>query len=94
MVERFNGRVAAEVLRINVAHHADLEALLHGFNRAYNQRRQRVLGGLSPTAKVAERLRKIPRLRNLSYKTTSDASIMNNVDRIMTYANDLSQPDR
>ncbi len=28
MVERFDGRVATEVLPINVAHHADLEALL------------------------------------------------------------------
>ena len=60
---------------------------------AANQRQQRALEGLSPTAKVAERLRKIPRLRNRCSKTTSDASIMNNVDRIMTYANDLTQPD-
>lgn len=62
MVERFNRRVATEVLPINVAHHADLEALLRGFNHAYNQRRQRVLNGLSPTAKVAERLRQRPRM--------------------------------
>jgi transposase InsO family protein len=51
MVERFDGRVATEVLPINVAHHADLEALLRGFNHAYNQRRQRVLSGLAPAAK-------------------------------------------
>src|SRR3546814_9681246 len=42
MVERFNGRIASEVLGINVAGHADLEILLAGFNRAYNRRRQRV----------------------------------------------------
>jgi len=93
MVERFNGRVATEVLPINVAHHVNLEALLRGFNRAYNQRRQRVLGGLSPTEKVAERLRRQPSLHNRSYKPTPEASIMNEVDRIMLYANDVSQPD-
>ena len=93
MVERFNGRIATGVLPINVAHHTDLEVLLHGFNHAYNLRRQRVLGGLSPTAKVAERLRQRPRLRNRSYKTMTEVSIMNDVDRIMVYANDVSQPD-
>ncbi len=41
MVERFNGGIASEVLGINVAGHADLEILLAGFNRAYNQRRRR-----------------------------------------------------
>lgn len=81
MVERFNGRVATEVLPINVAHHADLEALLRGFNHAYNQRRQRVLGGLSPAAKVAERIQKTPRLRNRSYNATNEAVIMGDVDR-------------
>lgn len=57
MVERFNDRAATEVLSINVAHHTDLEILLLGFNKAYNHRRQHVLGGLSPTTKVTERLR-------------------------------------
>lgn len=93
MVERFNGRVATEVLPINVAHHADLEALLRGFNHAYNQRRQRVLDGLSPAAKVAERIQKTPRLRNRDYKDMNAETIMDDVDRIMIYANDLSQPD-
>jgi transposase InsO family protein len=40
MVERFNGRVASEVLGINVAGHDDLEILLAGFDRAYNERLQ------------------------------------------------------
>src|SRR3954462_9348953 len=43
MVERFNGRIQREVLGITVASHRDLETLLHGFNQAYNARRQRVL---------------------------------------------------
>jgi transposase InsO family protein len=34
MVERFNDRIASEVLGINVAGHADLETLLTGFNYA------------------------------------------------------------
>src|SRR4028119_1497845 len=50
MVERFNGRVQREVLGITIHSHADLETLLKGFNRAYNARRQRVLGGISPDA--------------------------------------------
>src|SRR4051812_44815956 len=45
MVERFNGRIQREVLGITVASHRDLETLLHGFNQAYNARRQRVLKG-------------------------------------------------
>src|ERR671917_2030901 len=56
MVERLNGRVQREVLGITVAGHRDLERLLAGFNRAYNARRQRVLGGRSPEEVVHERL--------------------------------------
>ncbi|MCG4255125.1 IS481 family transposase [Acetobacter senegalensis] len=93
MVERFNGRVATEVLPINVAHHADLEILLLGFNQAYNHRRQRVLGGLSPTTKVTERLKQQPRLRNRSHQAGNMAGIMNEVDHVMIGANDVSQPD-
>src|SRR5829696_3616252 len=47
MVERYNGRIQSEVLGIMVASHGDLETLPHGFNRAYNARRQRVLKGRS-----------------------------------------------
>ncbi len=93
MVERFNGRVATEVLPINVAYHGDLEALLRGFNHAHNHRRQRVLGSLSPDAKVTERLQQRPSLRNRRYKAANDAGIINDVDRIMVYANDVSRPD-
>src|SRR5215207_7488512 len=56
MVERFNGRIQREVLGITVASHRDLETLLHGFSRAYNARRQRVLKGRSPDRLVRERL--------------------------------------
>ncbi len=52
MVERFNGRVQREVLGITIHSHRDLEVLLHGFNHAYNARRQRVLGGVSPDEAV------------------------------------------
>ncbi len=64
MVERFNGRVQREVLGITLHSHADLEILLHGFNRAYNARRQRVLGGRSPEMVVQERLAAVPRCVN------------------------------
>ncbi|GBR59505.1 transposase [Gluconobacter thailandicus F149-1 = NBRC 100600] len=93
MVERFDGRVATEVLPINVAHHADLEALLCGCTHAYNQRRQRALNGLAPAAKVAERRRQQPGLRNRRHKPVKDAEIMDEADHIMIYANDVSQPD-
>ena len=43
MVERFNGRIVREVLSINIYSHRALEQVLHGFNTAYNARRQRVL---------------------------------------------------
>jgi transposase InsO family protein len=62
MVERFNGRVQREVLGITIHSHADLDTLLHGFNRAYNARRQRVLGGVSPDEAVRRRLEAEPRL--------------------------------
>ena len=57
MVERFNGRVASEVLGINVYSHRALEQLLRGFNTAYNARRQRVLNGRTPNQVTAERLK-------------------------------------
>src|SRR3712207_5893488 len=56
MAERFNGRVQREVLGITIHSHRDLEVLLHGFNRASNARRQRVLEGRSPDMLLRERL--------------------------------------
>ena len=94
MVERFNGRIASEVMGINVAGHADLEILLTGFNRAYNRRRQRVLQGCSPRQKVEERIGLIPALANPLYKPTAPDDLMIKVDDVLYYANDVSQPDR
>ena len=94
MVERFNGRIASDVLGINVAGHADLEILLTSFNRAYNQRRQRVLHGLTPIDKVAERLKLDGRLENKTYKPPADQDdLLNKVDRVLYYANEVSQPE-
>lgn len=93
MVERFNGRVASEVLPINVANHADLEALLLAFCHAYNRRRQKVLDGLSPEAKVHEYFALSPELTNTSYSQPTKDTIMQKVDEIMKYANDVSQSD-
>lgn len=94
MVERFNGRIASEVLGINVAGHADLEILLTGFNRAYNRRRQRVLQGSSPRQKVEERIGLMPSLANPLYKPTGPDDLMIKVDEVLYYANNVSQPDR
>lgn len=83
MVERFNGRIASEVLGINVAGHADLEILLTGFNRAYNRRRQRVLQGSSPHQKVGERIGLRPALANPLYKTSAPDDLMTQIDDIL-----------
>jgi hypothetical protein len=93
MVERFNGRVASEVLGINVAGHADLETLLIGFNHAYNRRRQRVLSGLSPIDTVHRCLEHNGRLANPRYKPVDSNDLMPKVDEILYYANEVSQPD-
>ncbi|CAN5385444.1 IS481-like element ISTel1 family transposase [soil metagenome] len=93
MVERFNGRIASEVLGINVAGHADLEILLTGFNRAYNRRRQRVLQGSSPRQMVEKRIGLMPSLANPLYNPKAPDDLMAKVDDILYYANDVSQPD-
>ena len=76
MVERFNGRIASEVLGINVAGHADLEILLSGFNRAYNRRRQCVLQGCSPRPKVEERIAQASAFADPLYKRTAPDDLM------------------
>jgi len=62
MVEHFNGRVAAAVLQVCVASHEDLEILLKGLCFAYNQRKQRVLAGLSSAEHIASWLKKTSRI--------------------------------
>lgn len=93
MVERFNGRLASEVLGINVAGHTDLETLLIGFNHAYNRRRQRVLSGLSPVGTVCQRLEHNRLLANPRYKPAESNDLLHKVDEILNYANDVPQPD-
>jgi transposase InsO family protein len=93
MVERFNGRVASEVLGITVSSHADLEVLLTGFNHAYNRRRQRVLSGVSPIDAVRQRLEHNSRLANPCYKPANGNDLMPKIDEVLYYANAVSQPD-
>lgn len=83
MVERFNGRVASEVLGINVSGHDDLEVLLTGFNHAYNRQRQRVLSGVSPLDTVRQRLENNSCLANPCYKPANSNDIMPKVDEIL-----------
>ncbi|GCD70836.1 hypothetical protein NBRC3280_3471 [Acetobacter pasteurianus NBRC 3280] len=93
MVERFNGRVATEVLQVCVSNHEDLEILLRGFSFAYNHRPQRVLGGIAPAQCIISWLEKHPASRNQDYIKPAGRDIMKQVDEILDYANDVSQPD-
>src|SRR5918994_6092987 len=93
MVERFNGRVQREVLGITLHSHRDLEILLHGFNRAYNARRQRVLGGLSPDEAVRRRLEAEPRLASRRYEPPSDPCLLPNTLLVVAAPKDVSHPD-
>ena len=93
MVERFNGRVQREVLGITVASHRDLETLLHGFNQAYNARRQRVLKGRSPDMVVRERLSATPDRANRSHDPPFDPCTLPKALQIITQAKDVSHPD-
>ncbi|WP_029329768.1 integrase [Komagataeibacter oboediens] len=85
--------VATEVLPVCVSSHKDLEILLRGFCFAYNHRRQRVLGGITPTQCITSWLEKHPAFRNPDHIKPADRDIMKQVDEILDYANDVSQPD-
>ncbi len=93
MVERFNGRIQREVLGITVASHRDLETLLHGFNQAYNARRQRVLKGRSPEMFVRERLSAAPARANRSHDPPFDPCSLPNALQVIAHAKDVSHPD-
>ena len=93
MVERFDGRVPREVLGITIAGHRDLERLLAGFNRAYNARRQRVLGGRAPDEVVEERLRLDRGLTNAGYHPPCDPCILPKAMLVIERAKDVSHPD-
>src|SRR3954466_7010374 len=92
MAERFNGRIQREVLGITVAGHHDLERLLVGFHRAYNTRRQRVLGGRSPEEAVHERLVQDGHLANPDYHPPPDPCILPKAMLVVERAQDVSQP--
>lgn len=92
MVERFNGRVATDVLQVCVASHKDLEILLKGFCFAYNHRKQRGLAGLSPAEHIASWLKKHSGSRNADHVKPVRHDFMKQVDQILEYAKDVSQP--
>ena len=93
MVERFNGRVQREVLGITIYSHADLEILLKGFNRAYNARRQRVLGGLSPDEAMRRRMEANPKLASRRYQPPSDPCALPKALLVVQAAKEVSHPD-
>jgi transposase InsO family protein len=93
MVERFNGRVQREVLGITIHSHADLETLLKGFNRAYNARRQGVLGGISPDEAVRRRMKANPKLASTHYQPPSDPCVLPKALLVVAAAKEVSHPD-
>ena len=93
MVERFNSRVGSEVLGITIGFHHDLEALLRGFNAAYNARRQRVLDGKTPDQIVAERLKARRRLARGRPDGRAGPEHIAKARLIAERAKDVSQPD-
>ena len=96
MVERFNGRIGREVLVMCIGTHDDLERLLHGYNLAYNARRQRVLDGQSPDQVVQARLEAKPELANPTYQPPNpcDRTKTKIAAQLTVYsAKDVSHPD-
>jgi transposase InsO family protein len=93
MVERFNGRIVAEVLAITVYSHAQLEQLLRGFNAAYNARRQPVLEGQTPDQVVAERLIAKPALAKAKPSGRAGPDDITKARLIAENAKEVSQPD-
>jgi transposase InsO family protein len=93
LAERFNGRVQREVLGITIYSHTDLEHLLHGFNEAYNARRQRVLNGASPDEVVRQRLKAEPSLARPHAHSPPDPDIRSRAMHVIQAAKDVSHPD-
>src|ERR1700754_5119956 len=93
MVERFNGRIASDVLAITVYSHEQLEQLLRGFNAAYNARRQRVLEGQTPDQVVAERLTAKPALAKAKPSRRAGPDDIIKARLIAESAKEVSQPD-
>ncbi len=92
LVERFNGRVGSEVLRITLHSHRGLEQLLRGFNAAHNARRQRVLDGKTPDQVVAERLKARRKLAHAKPLAVQDPR-HRQCAPLLKLAKEVSQPD-
>ena len=92
MVERFNCRVQREVLGIMLYSHADLEIVLRDFNAAHNDRRQRVVNGLSPGIVLRQRLDANPMLANPTYKPPCP-NLIKGARCIVTDAKEVSHTD-
>ena len=84
----------ARAAGITIYSHMDLEHLLHGFNQAYNARRQRVLKGACPDEVVRTRLKAEPKLARAHAHSPPDPGIRSRAMRVIQAAKDVSQPDR
>jgi len=93
MVERFNGRIASEVLGINIYSHRALEQLMRGFNQTYNARRQRVLDGKTPNQIITEHLIAKPELANPAPRGRAGPCDITKARLIVEAAKEVSQPD-
>jgi hypothetical protein len=61
--------------------------------RAYNARRQRVLGGLSPDQAVRQRMKANPKLASKGYEPPSDPCVLPKALLVVTAAKQVSHPD-
>ena len=86
------GRRNAEALGITLCSHRDLKIVLHGFNAAYNGRRQRVLDGLSPEMALRQRLEADPALVNPAHSPPIQSTLKRAL-RIAANTKKVSQPD-
>jgi hypothetical protein len=66
---------------------------IHGFNHAYNARRQRVLGGVSPNEAVRRRLEAEPCLVSGRYEPPSDPCVLPKALLVVEAAKDVSHPE-
>jgi hypothetical protein len=81
------------VLAITIYSHQQLEQLLHGFNAAYNARRQRVLEAKTPEQIVAERLTAKPTLAKDRPTGRARPCDITKARLIAENAKEVSQPD-
>ena len=75
------------------AHRHVRQAALKDFSRAYNARRQRVLGGLSPDEAVRQRIKANPKLASKGYEPPSDPCVLPKALLVVTAAKEVSHPD-